>query len=280
MYRTRFLAMACAAALTVGGTCAYMKPEWDANRAVIWREESGQSDVEGIAPIEVSLVYGLNAKEQPVAAYMNLDAAEALGAEGNASLRVRYLYDRAGNQIASQTFTADGKLDMERRITYDTYGNPLHEDGYFPKRHEYVYDDRGRFLKDSIYETEDGVELLSSLIECVYTDHPDGGYTVESSEETFGSITIKLHRVITYDAQDRPLSQDFTLDGGDPRHVAYRYDDDGRQIETVIYENGVLQERTVTEYDVDGLYARSTSYDGAGAVTSTSTSRLLDGPPV
>lgn len=280
MYGKRFAAMACAAALTACGTWACMKPEWDANRAVIWREEVGQSSVEGVAPIEISLIYGLNAKEQPVMAYINLDATKELGDEGAVRLSARYVYDRAGNRIVTQSFDETGRLELARKTTYDAYGNPLREEGIFPQRHAYVYDDRGRILEDRSYETVDGEESLSALVTRSYTDHPDGSYTVESTEEVIGWLALKLHRVITYDAQDRPLVQDFTWSGDDPRHVEYKYDDAGRQIETITYENGVLDERTVTEYDVDGLYARSTSYDGAGAVISSETSRLLDGPPV
>ena len=58
----------------------------------------------------------------------------------------------------------------------------------------------------------------------------------------------------------------------------YTYDDQNREIGVELYSDGQVRDRTVIEYDVDGLISRATTYDSTGAIIGTSESREVDGP--
>ena len=82
-----------------------------------------------------------------------------------------------------------------------------------------------------------------------------------------------------YDAAGNLISRRIIWDSdGRTTDYDYTYDDQNREIGVELYSDGQLRDRTVIEYDVDGLISRAITYDSTGAIIGTSESREVDGP--
>ena len=186
---------------------------------------------------------------------------------GQSSTRLRTdSYDSFGNLVCTMYYT-NGELTGEHRLSYDDRGNCTRYTIWDPAgliarpivRTDYTYDGQNRVLT-STYRTGLGFKT--------------GGDTYTYDDEA-NTVTW----VGTYDTQTKYLNEN-----GDPirivtiSHAAgmemetlYEYDELGRNVKTIHYQDGVLAYTVLTSYDDQGRMVKNISYDVNGTAIYGST---------
>lgn len=281
----RILTALIAAALTGGVTYAYVAPIRENNTVVRWQLQTSTTQTEEMNT-EVGMIYGMNTQDKPVEIYTRMEvtgqsedaqwAADQMNTDwSRTNLNA---YDRNGNRVEGWAFDREGKTAMHLHERYDAYGNCVSQTGLSvgDTFTEYTYDDKGRIISmtETTINAQTGDVEYQSTTTQTYTDHADGSYTVQQSDEE-----LMTEVVDEYDAAGNLISRRIIWDSdGRTTDYDYTYDDQNREIGVELYSDGQLRNRTVIEYDVDGLISRATTYDSTGAVIGTSESREVDGP--
>lgn len=186
---------------------------------------------------------------------------------GQSSTRLRTdSYDSFGHLVCSMYYS-DGKRTAEHRFSYDDRGNCIRETSWDHTgllsrpiaRTDYTYDGQNRVLTIT-YRTGLGFKT--------------GGDTYTYDEEA-NTVTWEG----TYDTQTKYLNEN-----GDPirivtiSHAAgmemetlYEYDELGRNVKTIHYQDGVLASTVQTSYDDQGRMVKNISYDANGTAIYGST---------
>lgn len=281
----RILAALIAAALTGGVTYAYVAPIRENNTVVRWQLQTSTTQTEEMNT-EVGMIYGMNTQDKPVEIYTRMEvtgqnedaqwAAEQMNTDWSRSNL--NAYDRNGNRVEGWGFDGDGKAVLHLHERYDAHGNCVSQTGLLigDTFTEYTYDEKGRItsMTQTTIDAQTGDVEYQSTTTQTYTDHADGSYTVQQSDEE-----LMTEVVDEYDAAGNLISRHIIWDSdGRTTDYAYAYDDQNREIGAELYSDGQLRNRTVIEYDVDGLISRATTYDSTGAIIGTSESREVDGP--
>lgn len=281
----RILTALIAAALTGGITYAYVAPIRENNTVVRWQLQTSTTQTEEMNT-EVGMIYGMNTLDKPVEIYTRMEvtgqsedaqwAAEQMNTDWSRSNL--NAYDRNGNRVEGWVFDREGKAAMHLHERYDAHGNCVSQTGLSvgDTFTEYTYDEKGRIIsmtQTTINAQTGDVEYQSTTTQ-TYTDHADGSYTVQQSDEE-----LLTEVVDEYDAAGNLISRRIIWDSdGRTTDYDYTYDDQNREIGVELYSDGQLRDRTVIEYDVDGLISRAITYDSTGAIIGTSESREVDGP--
>lgn len=281
----RILTALIAAALTGGITYAYVAPIRENNTVVRWQLQTSTTQTEEMNT-EVGMIYGMNTQDKPVEIYTRMEvtgqsedaqwAAEQMNTDWSRSNL--NAYDRNGNRVEGWVFDREGKAAMHLHERYDAHGNCVSQTGLSvgDTFTEYTYDEKGRIIsmtQTTINAQTGDVEYQSTTTQ-TYTDHADGSYTVQQSDEE-----LMTEVVDEYDAAGNLISRHIIWDSdGRTTDYDYTYDDQNREIGVELYSDGQLRDRTVIEYDVDGLISRAITYDSTGAIIGTSESREVDGP--
>lgn len=281
----RILTALIAAALTGGITCAYVAPIRENNTVVRWQLQTSTTQTEEMNT-EVGMIYGMNTLDKPVEIYTRMEvtgqsedaqwAAEQMNTDwSRTNLNA---YDRNGNRVEGWGFDGDGKAAMHLHERYDAHGNCVSQTGLSvgDTFTEYTYDEKGRIISmtQTTIDAQTGDVEYQSTTTQTYTDHADGSYTVQQSDEE-----LMTEVVDEYDAAGNLISRRIIWDSdGRTTDYDYTYDDQNREIGVELYSDGQLRDRTVIEYDVDGLISRAITYDSTGAIIGTSESREVDGP--
>ena len=168
-------------------------------------------------------------------------------------------YDVFGNLIR-QMFYADDELTSQIDLTYDDRGNCTRKVtrnhfwlfAYPISRTDYTYDEQDRLLTTT-YRNGFGFKT---------------GSDTYSYDDEMGTVSW----VGTYDSQTKYLNEN-----GDPirivtiSHAAgmemetlYEYDELGRNVKTIHYQDGVLASTVLTSYDGQGRMVKKISYDANG----------------
>lgn len=271
----RIVTALIAAALTGGITYAYAAPIRENNTVVSWQLQTSWA-LWDETDTEMGIIYGFNRQKKPVEIYTKMDlegtADDPMPLDwSHSNLNV---YDRNGNRVEGWVFDREGKAVLHLTERYDAQGNCVKQSGLGTGDTvtEYTYDEKGRIVSQitqTMNPQTGSVEVQTTSTQ-TYTDHPDGSYTVQQGD---GDI------VQEYDAAGHLVSQHVIWDeSGRTSDYYYSYDDQNRAVRQECYTNGQLKDRTVVEYDVDGLISRSTTYDSTGAVIGTAESREIDGP--
>ena len=281
----RILTALIVAALTGGVTYAYVAPIRENNTVVRWQLQTSTTQTEEMNT-EVGMIYGMNTQDKPVEIYTRMEvtgqnedaqwAADQMNTDwSRTNLNA---YDRNGNRVEGWVFDREGKAAMHLHERYDAHGNCVSQTGLSvgDTFTEYTYDEKGRIISmtQTTIDTQTGDVKYQSAYTQTYTDHADGSYTVQQSD---GELMTEV--VDEYDAAGNLISRHIIWDSdGRTTDYDYTYDDQNREIGAELYSDGQLRNRTVIEYDVDGLISRATTYDSTGAVIGTSESREVDGP--
>lgn len=281
----RILTVLIAAALTGGITYAYVAPIRENNTVVRWQLQTSTTQTEEMNT-EVGMIYGMNTQDKPVEIYTRMEvtsqnedaqwAADQMNTDwSRTNLNA---YDRSGNRVEGWIFDREGKAAMHLYERYDAHGNCVSQTGLSlgDTFTEYSYDEKGRItsMTQTTIDAQTGDVEYQSTTTQTYTDHADGSYTVQQSDEE-----LMTEVVDEYDAAGNLISRHIIWDSdGRTTDYAYAYDDQNREIGAELYSDGQLRNRTVIEYDVDGLISRAITYDSTGAVIGTSESREVDGP--
>lgn len=281
----RILTALIAAALTGGITCAYVAPIRENNTVVRWQLQTSTTQTEEMNT-EVGMIYGMNTQDKPVEIYTRMEvtgqsedaqwAAEQMNTDwSRTNLNA---YDRNGNRVEGWGFDGDGKAVLHLYERYDAHGNCVSQTGLSvgDTFTEYTYDEKGRIISmtQTTIDAQTGDVEYQSTTTQTYTDHADGSYTVQQSDEE-----LLTEVVDEYDAAGNLISRRIIWDSdGRTTDYDYTYDDQNREIGVELYSDGQLRDRTVIEYDVDGLISRAITYDNTGAIIGTSESREVDGP--
>lgn len=175
-------------------------------------------------------------------------------------------YDGMGNEVRS-CYYSDGKLTSERSSTYDDRGNRTREVtrncfwffSYPITRSTRTYDEQNRLL--------------------TVTYRNGFGFKTGGDTYTYDVEANTVHWDGTYDTQTRYLNEN-----GDPirivtiSHAAgtemetlYEYDELGRNVKTIHYQDGVLASTVLTSYDDQGRMVKNISYDANGTAIYGST---------
>lgn len=281
----RILAALIAAALTGGITYAYVAPIRENNTVVRWQLQTSTTQTEEMNT-EVGMIYGMNTQDKPVEIYTRMEvtgqsedaqwAAEQMNTDWSRSNL--NAYDRNGNRVEGWVFDREGKAAMHLHERYDAHGNCVSQTGLSvgDTFTEYTYDEKGRIISmtQTTIDAQTGDVEYQSTTTQTYTDHADGSYTVQQSDEE-----LLTEVVDEYDAAGNLISRHIIWDSdGRTTDYDYTYDDQNREIGVELYSDGQLRDRTVIEYDVDGLISRAITYDSTGAIIGTSESREVDGP--
>lgn len=281
----RILTALIAAALTGGITYAYVVPIRENNTIVRWKLQTSTTQTEEMNT-EVGMIYGMNKQDKPVEIYTRMEITgqsedvQWMADQMNTDWSRSNLnaYDRNGNRVEGWGFDQDGVAVLHLKERYDAQGNCVSQTGLSlgDTFTEYTYDEKGRIISmtETMINAQTGDVEFQSTTTQTYTDYPDGSYTMQQSDGTILSEIIQK-----YDAAGNLTEQHVTW-GEDGRTIEtyYTYDDQNRAIEQERYVNGQMEDRTVTEYDVDGLISRAVTYDSTGAVIGTSESREVSGP--
>ena len=281
----RILTALIAAALTGGVTYAYVAPIRENNTVVRWQLQTSTTQTEEMNT-EVGMIYGMNTQDKPVEIYTRMEvtgqsedaqwAAEQMNTDwSRTNLNA---YDRNGNRVEGWGFDGDGKAVLHLYERYDAHGNCVSQTGLSvgDTFTEYTYDEKGRIISmtQTTIDAQTGDVEYQSTTTQTYTDRPDGSYTVQQSDEE-----LMTEVVDEYDAAGNLISRRIIWDSdGRTTDYDYTYDDQNREIGVELYSDGQLRDRTVIEYDVDGLISRAITYDSTGAIIGTSESREVDGP--
>lgn len=281
----RILTALIAAALTGGITYAYVAPIRENNTVVRWQLQTSTTQTEEMNT-EVGMIYGMNTQDKPVEIYTRMEvtgqsedaqwAAEQMNTDwSRTNLNA---YDRNGNRVEGWGFDGDGKAVLHLYERYDAQGNCVSQTGLSvgDTFTEYTYDEKGRIISmtQTTIDAQTGDVEYQSTTTQTYTDHADGSYTVQQSDEE-----LMTEVVDEYDAAGNLISRRIIWDSdGRTTDYDYTYDDQNREIGVELYSDGQLRDRTVIEYDVDGLISRAITYDSTGAIIGTSESREVDGP--
>lgn len=281
----RILAALIVAALTGGITYAYVAPIRENNTVVRWQLQTSTTQTEEVNT-EVGMIYGMNTQDKPVEIYTRMEvtgqsedaqwAADQMNMEwSRTNLNA---YDRNGNRVEGWVFDREGKAAMHLHERYDAHGNCVSQTGLSvgDTFTEYTYDEKGRIISmtQTTIDAQTGDVEYQSTTTQTYTDHADGSYTVQQSDEE-----LMTEVVDKYDAAGNLISRHIIWDSdGRTTDYAYAYDDQNREIGAELYSDGQLRNRTVIEYDVDGLISRAITYDSTGAIIGTSESWEVDGP--
>lgn len=269
----RILIALLLAACAAGATCVYVQPIRANNTVTAWQMEASYSTMDSAEAVKIEMVSGLNAQEQPVEIYLK-SQTEELGWWHSHTNR----YDRDGNRVEGWAFDSDGRTVMHLTLAYDAHGNCISQRGLASAYlAEYIYDEKGRIVTqtEKTIDAQTGEEKRRITSHMTYTDHPDGGYTVQITSDF-----LLQENVQTYDAAGNVLTQHVIWDrDGRTTDYAYTYDAQNRPTSLLVSEDGRLKERTEVAYDVDGLNSRQTIYDSTGAVTGGAVWRTVDGPP-
>ena len=281
----RILTALIAAALTGGITYAYVAPIRENNTVVRWQLQTSTTQTEEMNT-EVGMIYGMNTQDKPVEIYTRMEvtgqnedaqwAAEQMNTDWSRSNL--NAYDRNGNRVEGWVFDREGKAAMHLHERYDAHGNCVSQTGLLigDTFTEYTYDEKGRIISmtQTTIDAQTGDVEYQSTTTQTYTDHADGSYTVQQSDEE-----LMTEVVDEYDAAGNLISRRIIWDSdGRTTDYDYTYDDQNREIGVELYSDGQLRDRTVIEYDVDGLISRAITYDSTGAIIGTSESREVDGP--
>jgi YD repeat-containing protein len=148
----------------------------------------------------------------------------------NAEGTERYQLDGAGRIAVRERHVAGSPLVSSVVITYDEQGRPLRERSDLEDV-SYAYAAAGREVRERRVRAGDEVPYLD--------------------------ITT------TSDAAGRPLLQRGYNDHGEQRKT-WRYDEQGRELETQWVRGGILILRTSMHYDADGRRDRQQQFDGQG----------------
>lgn len=281
----RILTALIAAALTGGVTYAYVAPIRENNTVVRWQLQTSTTQTEEMNT-EVGMIYGMNTQDKPVEIYTRMEvtgqsedaqwAADQMNTDwSRTNLNA---YDRNGNRVEGWVFDREGKAAMHLHERYDAHGNCVSQTGLSvgDTFTEYTYDEKGRIISmtQTTIDAQTGDVKYQSAYTQTYTDHADGSYTVQQSDEE-----LMTEVVDKYDAAGNLISRHIIWDSdGRTTDYDYTYDDQNREIGAELYSDGQLRNRTVIEYDVDGLISRAITYDSTGAIIGTSESREVDGP--
>lgn len=281
----RILTALIAAALTGGITYAYVAPIRENNTVVRWQLQTSTTQTEEMNT-EVGMIYGMNTQDKPVEIYTRMEvtgqsedaqwAAEQMNTDwSRTNLNA---YDRNGNRVEGWVFDREGKAAMHLHERYDAHGNCVSQTGLSvgDTFTEYTYDEKGRItsMTQTTIDAQTGDVEYQSTTTQTYTDRPDGSYTVQQSDEE-----LMTEVVDEYDAAGNLISRRIIWDSdGRTTDYDYTYDDQNREIGVELYSDGQLRDRTVIEYNVDGLISRAITYDSTGAIIGTSESREVDGP--
>ena len=281
----RILTALIAAALTGGVTYAYVAPIRENNTVVRWQLQTSTTQTEEVNT-EVGMIYGMNTQDKPVEIYTRMEvtgqsedaqwAADQMNTDwSRTNLNA---YDRNGNRVEGWVFDREGKAAMHLYERYDAQGNCVSQTGLSvgDTFTEYTYDEKGRIISmtQTTIDAQTGDVEYQSTTTQTYTDRPDGSYTVQQCDESILSEIIQ-----EYDAAGNLTEQHVTWgENGQTIETYYTYDDQNRATGQDRYINGRLEDRTVIEYDVDGLISRAITYDSTGAIIGTSESREVDGP--
>lgn len=281
----RILTALIAAALTGGVTYAYVAPIRENNTVVRWQLQTSTTQTEEVNT-EVGMIYGMNTQDKPVEIYTRMEvtgqsedaqwAADQMNTDwSRTNLNA---YDRNGNRVEGWGFDGDGKAVLHLYERYDAQGNCVSQTGLSvgDTFTEYTYDEKGRIISmtQTTIDAQTGDVEYQSTTTQTYTDRPDGSYTMQQSD---GELMTEV--VDEYDAAGNLISRHIIWDSdGRTTDYDYTYDDQNREIGVELYSDGQLRNRTVIEYDVDGLISRATTYDSTGAIIGTSESREVDGP--
>ena len=186
---------------------------------------------------------------------------------GRSSTRLRTdSYDSYGNLVCTMYYT-NGELTGEHRFSYDDRGNCIREVTwdrfwnftYPAARTDYTYDEQNRLL--------------------TVTYRNGFGFKTGSDTYTYDDEANTVTWVGTYDTQTKYLNEN-----GDPirivtiSHAAgmemetlYEYDELGRNVKTIHYQDGVLAYTVLTSYDDQGRMVKNISYDANGTAIYGST---------
>ena len=281
----RILTALIAAALTGGVTYAYVAPIRENNTVVRWQLQTSTTQTEEMNT-EVGMIYGMNKLDKPVEIYTRMEVtgqnedAQWAADQMNTDWSCTNLnaYDRNGNRVEGWVFDREGKAAMHLYERYDAHGNCVSQTGLSvgDTFTEYTYDEKGRIISmtQTTIDAQTGDVEYQSTITQTYTDRPDGSYTMQQSD---GSILSEI--IQEYDAAGNLTEQHVTWgEDGQTIETYYTYDDQNRATSQERYGNGQMEDRTVIEYDVDGLISRAITYDSTGAIIGTSESREVDGP--
>ena len=178
-------------------------------------------------------------------------------AAGRLTGRTRIIYDNnadgSSNGWREYEFNADGK---EIKLTiYRSYGLEYWKDS--------EYDTAGRLIKSTIHRANGSVEWS------VYEQNSDGEI-IKSTNYRDGSMSG--WNDYEYDVKGNMSKEIQHFSNGPIRLVelVYEYDDNGKIIKQTDYYDSVMTRYTVSEYDGNGNYIGSISYNADGSINSTS----------
>lgn len=186
------------------------------------------------------------------------------GADGTVEFSEVDTYDDEWRLIDEQTDSNnDGALDFHRVTTYDADGNIVHIESLSSAGSydvvDYAYD-AGQLVRIDVDEDGDGTTDYSTGI-----TYDERGNDIE--EVVTGSRTSTWTKA--YDAQDRLVSEEYSVSVSLQWRRTYTYDDDGRLVRTEQDDavDGLAIDTTAFEYDLAGNVVRTTQdSNGDGAL--------------
>ena len=186
---------------------------------------------------------------------------------GQSSTRLRTdSYDSFGNLVCTMYYT-NGELTGEHRFSYDDRGNCIRETSW----------DHTGLLSRPIARTDYTYDEQNRLLTVTYRN--GFGFKTGGDTYTYDDEANTVTWVGTYDTQTKYLNEN-----GDPirivtlSHAAgmemetlYEYDELGRNVKTIHYQDGVLAYTVLTSYDDQGRMVKNISYDVNGTAIYGST---------
>lgn len=178
--------------------------------------------------------------------------------------RTKYTYD--GDTVRTVTYDSEDPIDWAT-YTVDANGRVIKE-LIGPYTIDYTYDEKGRLLERTSYDSESVVATSESSWEY----DADGKllrHVVYYDEKIFG---LSVYR---YDAQGKLVSVTYE-EGGKPWSTTeYTYDEKGNLIQEVCIEDGSTDYQAVYAYTEDTVQKTVTTYYGETAEEVTCTYRQL-----
>ena len=186
---------------------------------------------------------------------------------GRSSTRLRTdSYDSFGNLVCS-IYYSDGKRTAEHRFSYDDRGNCIRRTNW----------DHTGLLSRPIARTDYTYDGQNRVLTITYRN--GFGFKTGGDTYTYDDEANTVTWVGTYDTQTKYLNEN-----GDPirivtiSHAAgmemetlYEYDELGRNVKTIHYQDGVLASTVQTSYDGQGRMVKNISYDANGTAIYGST---------
>ena len=186
---------------------------------------------------------------------------------GRSSTRLRTdSYDSYGNLVCSMYYS-DGERTAEHRFSYDDRGNCTRETNW----------DHTGLLSRPIARTDYTYDGQNRVLTITYRN--GFGFKTGGDTYTYDDEANTVTWVGSSDTQTKYLNEN-----GDPirivtlSHAAgmemetlYEYDELGRNVKTIHYQDGVLASTVLTSYDDQGRMVKNISYDANGTAIYGST---------